>query len=112
MSRRPFLTLAPPACATAFLAGVPTATANEPSEKPNILFILIDDMGWNDLGVSGSTYYQTPHIDGLAAEGLRFVSGYSAAPVCSPARGAIFDGKFPARTQFTTVYAAAAGLDD
>ena len=112
MNRRPFLALAPLACAISFLACLPTATANDTSGKPNILFILIDDMGWKDIGVSGSTYYQTPHIDGLAAEGLRFVNGYSAAPVCSPARGAIFTGKFPARTQFTTVYAAAAGPDD
>ena len=115
MNRRPFLTLAPLVCATAFLACMPTATAKDTSglgAKPNILFILIDDMGWKDLAVSGSTYYQTPHIDGLAAEGVRFVNGYSAAPVCSPSRGAIFTGKFPARTKFTTVYAAAAGPDD
>jgi len=80
--------------------------------KPNILLILIDDMGWKDIGVSGSTYYETPNIDALATSGVRFLNGYSAAPVCSPSRGAIFSGKCPARTQFTTVYSAAAGPDD
>ena len=85
-----------------------TATPN----KPNILFILIDDMGWKDLGCTGSAYYETPHIDRMAAEGMRFLNAYSAAPVCSPSRGAILSGKCPARTQFTTVFGTNDGPDD
>ncbi|MCG8311063.1 MAG: sulfatase [Cytophagales bacterium] len=70
----------------------------------NIILILIDDMGWKDLTCTGSTYYQTPNIDQFAAEGLMFTRGYSTSPVCSPSRGAIFSGKSPARTGFTSVY--------
>lgn len=80
--------------------------AAEPAEadRPNILLILIDDMGWMDIGCAGSTYYETPHIDELAREGMRFVNAYSSSPVCTPSRGAIFSGKNPARTKLTTVY--------
>jgi len=82
------------------------------TERPNILFILIDDMGWKDIGCAGSTYYDTPHIDQLASEAMRFLNAYSAAPVCTPSRGAIFSGKYPARTQLTTVFSGLAGPDD
>ena len=74
--------------ATVSAAGPPPADAG----RPNILFILIDDMGWKDLGCAGSTYYETPHIDQLASEGVRFLNAYSPAPVCTPSRGAIFSG--------------------
>ncbi len=87
------------------------AIASE-TERPNILFFLIDDMGWKDIGCAGSTYYETPHIDQLASEGMRLLNAYSAAPVCTPSRGAIFSGKCPARTQLTTVFRGAAGPDD
>jgi arylsulfatase A len=80
--------------------------------KPNILFILIDDMGWKDIGCAGSAYYKTPHIDRLASEGIRFLNAYSAAPVCTPSRGAIFSGKYPARTKLTTVFKGLSGPDD
>lgn len=79
---------------------------------PNILFVLIDDMGWKDISCAGSTYYETPHIDKLASEGMRFLNAYSPAPVCTPTRGAIFSGKCPARTQLTTVFNGPAGPDD
>ena len=82
------------------------------ASRPNILFILIDDMGWKDIGCSGSTYYETPHIDSLASQGMRFLNAYSAVPVCTPSRGAIFSGKCPARTQLTTVFNGLAGPDD
>jgi arylsulfatase A len=72
--------------------------------RPNIVFILIDDMGWKDFGEAGSTYYETPNIDQLSRQGIRFTKGYSAAPVCSPSRGAILTGRYPARTKFTTVW--------
>ncbi|MCZ6674075.1 MAG: sulfatase-like hydrolase/transferase [Verrucomicrobia bacterium] len=65
---------------------------------------MIDDMGWKDLDCTGSEYYRTPHIDGLAAQGIRFENAYPCAPVCSPSRGAILSGKFPGRTAFTNVF--------
>src|SRR4051812_40830763 len=52
--------------------------------RPNFIFILADDLGWRDLGCYGSTFYETPAIDGLAASGMRFTSAYAACPVCSP----------------------------
>ena len=73
-------------------------------DKPNIVLVLIDDMGWKDFGMAGSTYYETPNIDRVSREGIRFTLGYSAAPVCSPSRGAILTGRYPARTKFTTVW--------
>lgn len=89
-----------------------SCSANTATQKPNILFILIDDMGWKDISCSGSTYYETPNIDQLASEGLRFVNAYSAGIVCTPSRGAIFSGKFPARTKLTTPFIGPAGPDD
>jgi len=73
--------------------------ANEP--KTNVVFFLIDDLGWKDVGCNGSTYYQTPNIDQLAAEGMRFTDGYAACNVCSPTRAAIMTGKYPARLLLT-----------
>ena len=52
--------------------------------KPNILFILIDDLGWTDIGAFGSTFYETPNIDALAKKGVKFTNAYAACPVCSP----------------------------
>ena len=69
--------------------------------KPNFIVILIDDMGWGDLGCTGSDFYETPNIDRLATEGLRFTNGYSACPVCSPTRAALMTGKYPARLHLT-----------
>jgi arylsulfatase A len=68
---------------------------------PNILFILADDMGWNQVGYHGSTYYETPNIDRLARSGVRFSDAYSAAPICSPTRAALMTGKYPARLHLT-----------
>ncbi|MFI8379168.1 sulfatase [Leeuwenhoekiella sp. NPDC079379] len=64
--------------------------------KPNVVFILVDDLGWMDLGVQGSTFYQTPRVDELASNGLRFTDAYAANPVCSPTRASIMSGKDPA----------------
>ncbi len=77
------------------------AEAREEAEQPNILFILIDDMGWMDLGCYGNTLHQTPNIDRLAEEGVRFTQAYAAAHVCSPTRGSIMTGKYPAKTHIT-----------
>src|SRR6186713_3635045 len=75
------------------------ATAAE--RPPNVILILIDDMGWTDLGCYGSTFYETPNIDRLAAGGMRLTSGYSACTVCSPTRAAVLTGKHPARLNLT-----------
>jgi arylsulfatase A len=68
---------------------------------PNVIFMLIDDMGWTDLGCYGSKYYETPNIDALASDGMRFTRAYSACTVCSPTRAAILTGKYPARLHLT-----------
>ncbi len=70
-------------------------------EKPNVVFILIDDMGWRDLSCYGSTFYETPCIDRLASEGMRFTDAYAACPVCSPTRASILSGKYPASVGIT-----------
>src|SRR5690606_29483986 len=69
--------------------------------KPNIVFILTDDLGYSDLGCYGNLYNQTPHIDGLAAGGMKFSQAYVASPICSPSRAAIMTGKHPARLHLT-----------
>lgn len=69
--------------------------------KPNFVFILIDDLGWADVGCYGSSFYETPNIDELAKEGMRFTSAYAAGPVCSPTRASIMTGKYPARLKLT-----------
>ena len=71
------------------------------AEKPNIIFILIDDLGWKDIGCYGSEFYETPALDKLAGEGMRFTDAYAAAPVCSPTRASIMSGKYPARVGVT-----------
>jgi len=67
----------------------------------NIVFILADDLGWRDLGCYGSTFYETPHLDRLAAQGMRFTDAYAACNVCSPTRASILTGKYPARLNLT-----------
>jgi len=69
--------------------------------KPNIVFLLVDDLGWNDVGCYGSTFYETPNIDRLAKKGMRFTNAYAACPVCSPTRASILSGKYPARLNIT-----------
>ena len=69
--------------------------------RPNFIIILIDDMGWRDLSCYGSTFYETPHIDRMAAEGLQFTDAYAACPVCSPSRASLMSGKYPARVGVT-----------
>lgn len=85
------------ACTTA----AETATPSAPSPKPNIVFILIDDMGWRDVGFMGSKYYDTPNIDRLSIQGMRFNQAYAACAVCSPTRASIMTGKYPARLHIT-----------
>jgi len=68
---------------------------------PNVVLILIDDMGWTDLACYGSTFYETPNIDRLAASGMRLTNSYSACTVCSPTRSAVMTGRYPARLHIT-----------
>jgi arylsulfatase A-like enzyme len=70
-------------------------------QQPNIIFILIDDLGWRDLTCYGSTYYETPNLDRLASEGMTFSDAYAACPVCSPTRASILTGKYPATVGVT-----------
>ncbi len=69
--------------------------------KPNIILILADDLGWSDLACYGNKFHETPNLDQLAAEGIRFTDAYAASPVCSPSRAAILTGRHPARTGIT-----------
>jgi arylsulfatase A-like enzyme len=73
----------------------------KPPARPNLVFILADDLGWADLGCYGSTFYETPHLDQLAAKGVRFTDAYAACSVCSPTRASILTGKYPARLHLT-----------
>jgi arylsulfatase A-like enzyme len=77
--------------------------------KPNIVFILADDLGWNDLSCTGSTFYESPNIDRIARNGIRFTQGYATCPVSSPSRASIMTGKFPARHGITNWIGAASG---
>ena len=83
-----------------------------PPERPNFVLILADDLGWADVGYQGSTFHRTPCIDALAHDGLSFSQAYAAAPVCTPARAALFTGCSPARLHITTVYGENTPLED
>lgn len=73
----------------------------ETRRKLNFVFILVDDLGWTDNTCYGSDFYETPNIDRLASQGMRFTNAYAACPVCSPSRAAILTGKYPARLNIT-----------
>ena len=70
-------------------------------DKPNIVFILLDDYGWCDTGCYGSEFYETPNLDALAAAGMRFTDAYASCPVCSPTRASVMTGKYPATVGIT-----------
>jgi arylsulfatase A len=72
-----------------------------PARPPNFVIILADDLGFGDLGVQGSRAIATPHVDELAAQGLRLTQFYASAPVCSPSRAALLTGRYPLRSGFT-----------
>ena len=71
------------------------------ADRPNLLLMLTDDLGWRDLSCYGSTFYETPNIDRMATQGMRFTDAYAAATVCSPTRAAVLTGKTPARLHIT-----------
>ncbi|MFH9734914.1 sulfatase [Streptomyces sp. NPDC017260] len=73
--------------------------AARPRRRPNILFILGDDLGWADLSSYGAPHIRTPHLDRLAAQGVRFTQGYSGSATCSPTRFSLYTGRFPGRAK-------------
>ena len=82
--------------------GLLFSTAAVAAEKPNIIYILADDLGWTDLGCQGSKYYETPNIDRMAAQGLR-LTNYHNCQNCAPTRAALMTGQYGARTGTYTV---------
>ncbi|MDG2286822.1 MAG: sulfatase-like hydrolase/transferase, partial [Alphaproteobacteria bacterium] len=86
-------------------------SAAETPQRPNVLFILADDLGWRDLSVEGSTFYESPNIDRIANSGMRFTQGYAGCQVCSPSRATIMLGKNPARHGITDWIGAAEGTN-
>ena len=91
--------------------GVFSASFGQSKEEFNVLLIHVDDLGWADIGVLGSDFYETPFIDRLAAEGMLFTHSYAAAAICSPSRAALMTGKYPARMGITDwIYARFQGV--
>ncbi|MEO0510834.1 MAG: sulfatase [Verrucomicrobiota bacterium] len=82
---------------------VANASAKANDSKPNIILMYADDLGWMDLGCQGSDYYETPHLDKLAADGIRFTNAYAAASNCAPSRASLMTGQYPARHGVYTV---------
>lgn len=78
-------------CLTSRLAAVQAA------EQPNVVILLVDDLGWADLACYGGDLHETPHIDRFVKQSVKFTDAYAAAPVCSPTRASILTGKYPAR---------------
>ncbi len=95
-------------CGAVALSLFSCARAADP-QLPNILFVYVDDLGWRDVGAQGSEFYETPNIDRLAAEGVRFTNAYSNAPNCAPSRAALMSGTYAPRTGIYTVVSAARG---
>src|SRR3546814_3093433 len=86
-----------------FIAGFKAAGQEQ---KPNIILILTDDMGWMDSEPYGNTYYETPHLTRLANEGMLFTDAYAASPLCSPTRASIMSGQYPGRLHITVAITA------
>ena len=78
--------------------GIPATAQDRPTEKPNFIVLFADDLGYGDLGCYGHPTIRTPHLDRMAAEGMRFTSFYSAAEVCTPSRAALLTGRYPVRS--------------
>lgn len=106
LNRRGFLKAAGTTAILGFCARAGLGRQQEAGRKPSFVFLLVDDLGWKDLGCYGSTFYETPHIDRLAAQGMRFTNAYAACPVCSPTRASILTGKYPARLRTTDYFGA------
>lgn len=92
-----------PALATGLVAACASSGSSAPEDpRPNVLLVLVDDLGWSDVGCYGNPAVDTPRIDAFARQGLRFTDAYAAAPVCSPTRASIVTGLAPARLRITT----------
>lgn len=100
-NRREFMAAAAAAALAGFTHGREAFAAEQPSRPPNIVFILADDLGWADLGCYGNRFHETPNLDRLASQGVRFTDAYAACPVCSPTRASIMAGQYPARVGIT-----------
>ena len=103
MNRRDFIKSLSAGITSVFLSGCKILLTHK---RPNFLFILVDDLGWMDLGCYGSTFYETPNVDQLASKGMKFTNAYAACPVCSPTRASIMTGKYPARMNTTDWFGA------
>jgi arylsulfatase A-like enzyme len=102
LTRRSFLRNAGCTAFALAFGGCASAADKQPaSAKPNFILILVDDLGWADVGCFASTYYETPNIDRLAKEGMKFTNAYAACAVCSPTRAAVMTGRYPARLGVT-----------
>ncbi|HPZ84689.1 MAG TPA: sulfatase-like hydrolase/transferase, partial [Thermogutta sp.] len=84
------------------LLSCPMASVAEEKGHPNIILVFIDDMGWGDFSCFGNTEANTPNVDAVAAEGIRFFQFYVNSPICSPSRCAISTGQYPARWRITS----------
>ncbi|MHC4596525.1 MAG: sulfatase, partial [Planctomycetota bacterium] len=107
LTRRDFLKYAAWCAAETALSATAYGAAVS-STRPNFVFILVDDLGWADVGCYGSDLHETPNIDRLARQGMRFTDAYAAAPVCTPTRASIMTGKYPARLHMTIWYESSA----
>ncbi|MBZ0254833.1 sulfatase [bacterium] len=96
-SRREFLSYS----AAALTSAITPSIARAADKKTNVVIILVDDYGWTDAACTGSALFETPNIDALASQGMRFTNGYAACTVCSPTRASIMTGKYPARLHLT-----------
>lgn len=85
-------------------AALPQDAPADQDPRPNVVLLFADDLGWMDLGCQGSSFYETPHLDALAASGARFSQAYAAAPVCSPTRVGLMSGQHPARLHTTDYF--------
>jgi arylsulfatase A len=100
MCRRQYLFLSIITALT-FLLGLREVEAKDSPKRPNIVFLLADDLGWTGLRSFGSDFYETPHLDRFAQSGMKFTNAYAACTVCSPTRASIMTGMYPARLHLT-----------
>jgi arylsulfatase A len=98
MHRREFLKAF---CAGAAWTAGSRGAMGAKAAPPNVVIVLVDDMGWTDVACYGSKYYDTPNVDRLCREGMKFTQGYAACAVCSPTRASIMTGRYPARVGVT-----------
>ncbi|MBA4030375.1 MAG: N-acetylgalactosamine 6-sulfate sulfatase [Planctomyces sp.] len=89
-------------CPVFAVESVPADPSPRVAHRPNIVFILADDLGWRDTSAYGSRFHRTPQIDRLVEKGMKFTNAYSASPLCSPTRASLLTGLWPARLRFTT----------